>query len=712
MATEWEPAVSKAVGRVIGGLSAEGAAALARYLASPDFDQVARQVLFARAYVSARLRADHFSAVREQIRQGLRLAGGRPEDRLPGLADVVLDALLVAIKATGRESMPVSGADVAQRHVTGAAARNGALLGRLADLGETHDELQLLRSQVARLHAVMRMAHLGQARSVPLEQLYVEPQLRPEAREDATIAPGALAEPGARHIVLGDPGTGKSTLAQKLCHDLAADRDGMIVPFLVVLRHFSDALEAGGRTLAEYLAISAKDPYNVVLAPETIEYLLLNGRGMIILDGLDELTDVALRRRVADLIGSFVQLYPLVPVVATSQRVGYADAGLDQSLFRTLVLAPFDRERVEAYVKGWFALESESSPAEQDRLAKSFLRESASIEDLRGNLLLLSVLCAMYSTDHYIPRNRGQIYERCALMVFDRWDRMRGIGRRLGFEGRVRGAVQYLAWHLLTGHQAPERPLREVLRILQSYLIEKGFDDDSAAEAAGEFLDYCAGRAWILTDVGSTAIEPVFGFTHRTFLEYFGAEYLVRSARTPEGVWAALAAHVRNNEWEVVARLSLQLIDRNVEDGAEVVLRLALDEIAGSPPGDRDALLAFCARSLGDVSVLPETAMRIISAALERAFAFGAAERFRVAPKDEDFAALRVSDGPLYEAMYHALPSNLPFVHRAVTGALAGPVEAGDTVARVLAASLGRAGPTEDKERLVFWERVRAELER
>ena len=694
---------------LLGELSPAEAAALAGYLVSPDFEQVAAQAVVARAHPTAGTREEHLSAVREQIRHGLRLAVGVPGERLLGLTDVVLDAVQAAV---GQRALLVSFPEevAAQGHLTALGVRNGALLGGLTDLRGMHEDLNRLRSQVAHLHAEMRMPQSGRVRSVSWEQLYVEPALRFESPDEITVEPDVLVDTGARHVILGDPGAGKSTLAAKLAHDLAADPDGTAVPLLVVLRNFSARLQQGERTLAEYLVAAAKDPYNVGLTAEAVDYLLMNGRAVVILDGVDELTDVALRSRVADLVKGFVLLHPLVPVIATSRRVGYADAPMDAALFRPLALATFDRDRVETYARRWFALDDGSPPSERERLASAFLRESESIEDLRSSPLLLSVLCTMYATDHYIPGNRGEIYERCALMVFDRWDRMRGISRALGFEGRVRGAVQHLAWTMFTRQAVPELPRRQILRIVRDYLIGKGFDEDQAAETAAEFLDYCAGRAWILAEVGSTATEPVFGFAHRTFLEFFSAEFLVRAAQTPESLWTTLSPHIRVNGWEVVAQLALQLADRNTDDGGDVVLRLALDEMAGAPPGERDALGAFCARSLGDVCVSPAAIGRIVTMAVDRARAFGIPDRFVVAPLSEDFTAVRAADLPLYDVLYRALPGNLPFVRSALAEALSASIEAGDRVALVLSAGLNRAAVTEDDERKAVWTRLAAEL--
>ncbi|SBT65673.1 NACHT domain-containing protein [Micromonospora sediminicola] len=688
-------------------LSPREASGLADYLTSPDFEQVALQLVITELSVGGGAREEHVSAVREQLRHGLRLAAGVPVEGLLGLTDVVLDQLrAVAHSSAGSTATE---ALAAQGHLTAAAARNGVLLSRLPELSRIHAESARLRSQVASVHGDLRMPHNGKVRSVPWDQLYVAPSLHLDAPQETVVVIDELVDPGRRHVILGDPGAGKSTLAAKLAHDLAADPDGTVVPLLVVLRHFSAALEAGDRTLVEHLVSVAKDPYNVSLTTDTVEYLLMNGRAVVILDGLDELTDISLRSRVADLVKGFVLLYPLVPVIATSRRVGYAQAALDATLFRTCVLAAFDAERVESYVRRWFRLDDGLPPVERDRLASAFLRESERIDDLRSSPLLLSVLCSMYATDHFIPRNRGQIYERCALMVFEQWDQMRGISRALGFEGRVRSAVQDLAWTLLTRHKVPEQPRSRIKAALERHLTGKGFDEDQAAAVATEFLDYCAGRAWILVEVGSTATEPIFGFSHRTSLEYFAAEHLVRRARTPAKVWKQLAPHVRRNQWEVVAQLALQLIDRNVDDGGDAALRLALDDVDRVTAQDeRDALLAFCARALGDVCVTPEVTCRVVDLAVSRSCAFQEADRFQVMPTVP--WALGVADGPLYALLFQSLPGNLTFIRRRLAEAFGDRLEADDDVAHFILSVLSRRLLTEDQERAAVWAELQEEL--
>jgi hypothetical protein len=689
---------------LLGELSAAEATELAAYLTSPDFEQVALQFAVARLHPRDAQRDELLSAARAQIRQGLRLATTLPPERRLGITDVVFDALLAAEHTPGN---PAQAARLG--HLVAMAARNGELLGRLEDLSACRTEAQRLRSQVAALHAELRMPHTGVSRSVPWDQLYVESRPQDMRRESAPVR--ELAQTGRRLVVLGDPGAGKSTLATKLAYDLAADPAGTEVPFLVVLRHLSSALQTGERTLAEHLLTVARDPHNVAMSAETVDYLLLNGQAVVILDGLDELTDVSLRRRLTELVRGFATLYPMVPMVVTSRRVGYREAALDVALFPVHDLMPFDAGQVEKYIGHWFALDDGTPPADRQRLAESFLRDSASIEDLRSNPLLLALLCAMYATDHYLPRLRAQIYERCALMVFERWDSMRGIGRQLEFEGRVRGAVQHLAWHLLTEDEA-ELPRHQIVRLLVGHLIERGLGEDDAEAAAREFLDFCAGRAWVLAEVGSTDLEPAYGFAHRTFLEFFAAEHLVRTRKTPEGVWGELIGRVRTGQWEVVAQLALQLLDRNTLDGAETLVRAAMEDALRSPVRERQRLARFGASALQHVTLPPALVDEVVEVAVRCYFAVPAENRFRAILGDLFFDDMADSDAPLAVATHLALPGNQPSVRRATESAVIRRIEAGDDRGHLLLATLTKGNTLASTGVSAEWGELQKSIER
>ncbi|MGC4891208.1 NACHT domain-containing protein [Micromonospora sp. DT227] len=693
-------------------LKPEQLSGLAAFIGSPQFEHLTLQLLLAHRAGEGSYQSEIISEVREQLRQSLHHAMRPEPDVLYGVASVVMDALVVACEsalAQLKRLDQLSVIEVASRaHVAAMGARNGRLLKDIEELSLHHEQGDRLRSQVAAAHATIRLAHIGMSRTFSWEKLYVAPSLSSNQKAGEHVAFGRLTRIGERSVILGNPGAGKSTLASKLAHDVASTDCGQ-VPYLVVLRDLSEALRLGERTLVQQLTNVARDPYNIEMSSATVEYHLLNGRGIVILDGLDELIDVALRRRVVQLVEAFVRLYPLTPVIATSRQVGYFEAPLDPALFQSYVIEPFGENQVIDYSGKWFQLDQEGESAESHRLSNAFLSESQGIPDLRENPLLLSLLCAMYASEQYLPRNRAQIYERCAVMVFDRWDRIRGVQSTTEFDGRVRGAIQSLAWLMFAELDVSELPRHHVSRSLAKYLKAKRFEEDEARALAEEFLEFCAGRAWVLTEVGSTETEGIYGFAHRTFMEYFAAEYLVRHNPTPNAIWAYLAPRVSQGQWSVVAHLALQLLDRNTDDGADQVVEAALEQHNAAQDSKKELLTLFLAEATGQVTLSPVAIGRIVSTALESVRTFNLSQRFRFFNGADSVKRSMSADSPLDFLMNSSLNSNYSLIIRALREQLAQDIkESESTSDLVLTSILG--GSIARAERRSHWLQAREQL--
>ncbi|MEV6241301.1 NACHT domain-containing protein [Lentzea sp. NPDC051838] len=633
------------------------AEALEHYLDSPDFATVVAQ---------HRVGNTGGKAAKDQLYQGLRLAG-LSDGLLTRTAEVVHDVMVAACQEVapqfGRTIAKVNGSDL-----YAAAASNSRLLKGLKSATRIHTFATRLRDQVVALHSRIRLPHAGVSRSVRYDQLYVRPTL---SSPDVT-----LGAPGVRVLILGDPGAGKSTLAAKFAHDIAVDGTGR-VPFLLVLREFATSFDEGGHDLLHYLEKLCQAPYNLKPPRDGVEYLLRTGRAVVVLDGLDELVQTELRRRVVSLVEGFAHLYPLVPLLVTARKIGYEDAPLSDDLFVKRLIAEFDQHQTDQYVRQWFRLDEATSPAEYEQLTRSFMEDSEQIPELRSNPLLLTLLCAMYSSDRYLPRNLAQAYERCALMLFEQWDSRRGIPLPLKFHGRLRGAVQHLAWTMFTAAESGKAEGRgRIVRILTTYLEGKLDDHDEASATALEFLDFCTGRAWILTDVGATATEPRFGFTHRTFLEYFAAEHLVRTHRTADQLWAAM--HRDISQWDVVAQIVLQLYDRNVEGGADELLSEAI----------RDGGLGFAARSLHHVDPATRTVRAIARAAVDWSVFQPITTRLDT--------TRGISDSPVLDCLFGSSAANRRAVEQEVEGRLSELVDRGEVGAALVLGTL--LVPAADRE--------------
>lgn len=650
-----------------------GGERLRDFLTSPEASSIVRQVFVSHLGSGG----DSLSESRRQfvelstIWTGIDTEAARSnaERLFSALARGADAALAAAIDARALQAIDARG-----------EARQGELRGELAAIRAALDALRgdvgtdfsaaiefghTLRGQVTARHGTITPPNFDAQRRIRIDDLYVAPQLAPlseagsEGQDLSTF--DQVAKDTYRTVILGNPGSGKTTFARKFAHDVAAGEvngsrvGGEMVPLLVVLRDYGADKLARRVSIVDFIRDLANATYQVPPPQGALEYLLLSGRAVVIFDGLDELLEASDRREVSADIESFARLYPAAPLLVTSREVGYEQAPLDPDRFGAYRLADFDDERVKEYVDKWFALDRELSARERETETRAFMDDSNLVEDLRANPLMLALMCNIYRGEGYIPRNRPGVYEKCAVMLFERWDRGRRINVPLEFERHLRPTMQYLAsWIYSEASLQVGVTERRLVDKAAEYLEQRRFGDaDAARQEARRFIEFCRGRAWVFSDAGLTPVgETLYQFTHRTFLEFFTAERLVRTNPTPTDLLRALLPRVQRGEWDVVAQLACQLQDNNVEGAADELLAGLLPSHFDSSNEAHSYMLSFACRCLEFLVPSPQVAQSLAETTTTACF------RVAEAALHEGFEGQDTSAGRVASAFGELLRAN------------------------------------------------------
>jgi hypothetical protein len=465
------------------------------------------------------------------------------------------------------------------------------------------------RRHVIDQHGKLEPPDFERRRRVPIRDIYVPTVITEDFYPEREVVPRPVSRFSPdplydlvvrldRSVLLGDPGGGKSTAANVLMNHFARDPDDQ-VPFFVTLRDYA-AQDPPERSVVGHIEYTLETFYQCPAPPGLVDLLLLTGRAVVIFDGLDELLDTSRRADVTARVEHFCAEFPLAPVLVTSRLVGYDQARLDDRQFTCYRLGGFDDAAVAEYARKWFAQDAEAGPGD----TAAFISESASVPDLRSNPLMLALLCILYRGTGSLPRNRAEVYEQCATMLYRRWDARHRIHQDLRASHLIEPTLRHLAWWLFTRDHAQSAVTeRELTTVATGFLHGRGFESaDDARAAALEFVAFCRGRMWVFSDAGTTASwERLYAFTHRTFLEYFAAAQLAYDSDTPEQLADTLVARIEREQWWVVAELAIQIKDRTSNGGAARFYASLLDGLDWwfeSKGGNVLRFLSVCLRSV------------------------------------------------------------------------------------------------------------------
>ena len=430
-----------------------------------------------------------------------------------------------------------------------------------------------------------------------------------------------------RLVVLGDPGSGKTTLlcylALTYARDLAGDR-GLVskrlalaeqrLPLLLPLRDFASHLQQshpdpsldGPKVLLDYLR---KFFVNQDIAlPERFFGDRLQGRQCaVLLDGVDEVADAAMRNRIARIIERFTNTYPDNRYVVTSRIVGYTDSARLGSDYAVTKVSDFSRADRELFVTHWnhaieTALSGHDSPDSRLRARRQTqalleaIENNERVRELAVNPLLLTVIALVQRYRARLPERRSELYEEAIEVLLGKWDEAKGLqaSSDLLDAGDRRSMLEPIALKMMEARQRTidASDLKDHLK----QQFGKNIDDELGAErAADAFLRRINERSGLLTERG----RGIYSFSHLTFQEHLAA----RAVADRQDYIPYTVARMADSWWREVVLLETGYLSTQGQRRVTDLIQAMMNHQQEPEPYCNLVLAADCLRDVGQARV-------------------------------------------------------------------------------------------------------------
>ncbi len=374
-------------------------------------------------------------------------------------------------------------------------------------------------------------------------------------------------------VLLGDPGSGKSTLINFITACLAGDWLGhpqvnrsrlgdawqlpRLLPIRVVLRDYAARGLIRGRTLWQFIAdemarIPLEDGTAADFAPFLYDHLKHEG-GILLLDGLDEVPEAQQRReKLKAAVEAFRIAFPKCRIVVTSRPYAYEKPEWQLTGFEVRYLAPFSEEQIDTFIERWYTYLGHKDPALGPDTADLYARQlkhaldkNPRLSELAPNPLLLTLMASLHRWREggALPERRQELYEEIIKLLIDLWQRPK---LRFDQAGNPVGEEYDVFWELGIAQEDLRKALEKLAyEAHRDQPVLQGTHDIPADRVAGVLYDVSSTKERISIDrviryiTYRTGIliereqARIFAFPHRTFQEYLAACYLTR----PENDW-------------------------------------------------------------------------------------------------------------------------------------------------------------------------------
>ncbi|WP_008314652.1 NACHT domain-containing protein [Leptolyngbya sp. PCC 6406] len=394
--------------------------------------------------------------------------------------------------------------------------------------------------------------------------------------------------------VLGKPGIGKTTFLQHLavqCNqgDFAPEQ----VPIFIVLRAFAEAAKRQNDfSLFNYI-------YQTLVRsglsdPTQLERLLVEGRVLVLMDGMDEVLNQDINTIIREIRG-FSDKYHRNRFVVSCRT---AAQKLALHGFTDVEIAPFSAAQITTFAQKWFVTlgKTATSPGQiqaAEFIEKLDLPENWQFRQLVVTPLFLHLSCWVFQGEGQLPTKRTAFYKQGLDLLLGKWDETKGVKRDDAYRGflipqKMRllsqlAAVTFEQGQYFFEQRVIEQYIEDYLRNLSGVTLEP---EELQLESEAMLKAIEAQHGLLIERA-----RGVFSFSYLAFQEYLTARKIVatHNLRALEQALGGLVSHITDPHWHEVFLLTAAML--RSADSLVQLMKQEIDALVAQDPHLQDFLM-------------------------------------------------------------------------------------------------------------------------
>ncbi len=426
---------------------------------------------------------------------------------------------------------------------------------------------------------------------IPLQFSYNSINKSNRKDEEQNVSIREILDKSLRVAILAKPGGGKSTLIRRIAlayaypqrrlrvNDGLPERDWF--PVYIRCRDLEDNAAKSIMEIIVLIAQRAEISKYENSFKVLIENALQDGRILLLIDGLDEISKEKHRICFANQLRTFVATYPGIHLLITSREAGFrVVAGTIATYCKQYFINGLEAAQIRLLSRKWHQAilgDSKQVETDSDKLCDMILND-ARIVALAENPLLLTTLLFVKRCVGYLPTKRCRLYEEMIKLLLVTWNAV--AHDKLDMD-ETEPQLAFVAYCMMEqGQQKITRTELENCIIKARRELPEILDYTTISPS--KFIEQVEERSSLLIQMGYEENDmgqmvATYEFSHLSFQEYLAAKAIVKQW-TPNSrdmnLLKALKPHMEEEHWREVIPLAAFLSGRDAQPLVEYLIKL------------------------------------------------------------------------------------------------------------------------------------------